>query len=280
MPPTYEDVVNHKNLSPEQLAAEAQRMISYTGATSARSFIGNPILYHYMMTELCECKNKHGLSIREYIVDIDFWMAQVEKRKRTGTMANRLFECIRVSRCNIAFFKPTIAKWMYKTAKATHVLDPTAGWGGRLLGAWSLGISYTGIDTNLNLREPYESMTKMLTGIKPGNLKMIYDDCLKVDFSEIDYDCVLTSPPYVNLELYRGMTPWINDDDFYRNFLIPLINKCRKYIRREGAVLINISPKMYATLTGKYMYPHCKIAYDMLQQKREGVDKKDKIYEW
>ena len=31
-----------------------------------------------------------------------------------------------------------------------RVLDP-AGWGGRMLGAWALGIDYTGIDTNINM---------------------------------------------------------------------------------------------------------------------------------
>ena len=281
MSTTYQEVVNHKNLSQEQLTAEAQKLITYKADEVARSFIGNPILYHYMMKEFCECKNRYGISIREYIeTEYGFWMDQVKKRSRTGTLPNRLFECIRVSRCNIAFFKPTIAKWLYKATKATHVLDPTAGWGGRMLGAWSLGISYTGIDTNLSLKEPYEAMTTMLTTLKPGALKMIYDDCLKVDFSEIDYDCVLTSPPYINLELYKGMSPWNNDEEFYKNFLIPLINKCRQFIRRGGPVLINISPKMYDSLTKKYGYPECKGTYDMLQQKREGLDKKDKVYEW
>jgi len=279
--PTYEEVVLHKNLSPEDLKKEAKKLLDYDANENLRSFAGNPILYHYMMRELCECKNSHGKSIRSYIEeDTPFWMEQVRKRSRTGTLANRLFECIRVSRCNIAFFKPTIAKWAYKKFNATHVLDPTAGWGGRLLGAWSLGIGYTGIDTNLSLKKPYEEMTKMLSDLKPGNLTMVFEDCLKVDFSEIDYDCVLTSPPYVNLEIYKGMSPWANDEDYYKNFLIPLLNKCRQHIRREGRVLFNISPKMYDTLTKKYLYPVCKMSYNMLQQKRSGVDKQDKIYEW
>jgi hypothetical protein len=278
---TYSDVVAHKTLSVEDLRAEANKLIKYKADACARSFVGNPILYHYMMAELCECKNKLGKSIRDYIeADLPYWMAQVEKRGRTGTLANRMFECVRVSRCNIAFFKPSIAKWLYKTVGATHVLDPTAGWGGRMLGAWGLGIAYTGIDTNLSLKEPYDAMMAMLTQIKPGNLQMIYEDCLKVDYSQIDYDCVLTSPPYVNLEIYKHMTPWATDADYYKQFLIPLIDKCRASIRRGGRVLFNISPKMYDDLTKKYGYQVCKADYDMLQQKRAGKDKMDRVYEW
>jgi len=278
---TYQDIVTHKALTAEQLVKEAKKMVSYKADTCARSFVGNPILYHYMMAELCECKNAVGKSISDYFhEDPGYWLEQVEKRGRTGTLANRFFECIRISRCNVMFFKPSIAKWLYKTVGATHVLDPTAGWGGRMLGAWGLGIAYTGIDTNLSLKDPYEAMTAMLTRVKPGNLQMIFDDCLKVDFSKIDYDCVLTSPPYVNLEIYKHMTPWPTDDDYYKKFLIPLLDKCRASIRRGGRVLFNISPKMYTALTGKYGYQTCKASYDMLQQKRAGKDKQDKVYEW
>ena len=42
------------------------------------------------------------------------------------------------------------------------MLDPTAGWGGRMLGAWALGIDYTGVDTNTNMKIAYDNMMDML----------------------------------------------------------------------------------------------------------------------
>ena len=57
----------------------------------------------------------------------------------------------------------------------------------------------TGIDTNINLKPAYDKMIENYGG------NMIYDNCLNVDFSQIDYDFVLTSPPYINLEKYECM---------------------------------------------------------------------------
>jgi hypothetical protein len=120
----------------------------------------------------------------------------------------------------------------------------------------------------------------MMTTLNKPNLRMIWDSCLNVDFSTIDYDFVLTSPPYINLELYENMTPFESEKAFYEQFLIPLINKCLTSIRRGGRVCFNISPKMYGTLTEKYKYRTADETHDLLQQKRLGKDKGDKIYVW
>ena len=115
----------------------------------------------------------------------------------------------------MVFFKPTIAMNVYSQVKATAVLDPCAGWGGRLLGAVAMGLKYVGIDTNVALKPAYDEMMTTL-GITST---MLWQDALSVDFSAIDYDCVLTSPPYVNLEIYEGMTPFQSDFAFYRTSL-------------------------------------------------------------
>ena len=108
---------------------------------------------------------------------------------------------------------------------------------------------------------------------------MIFESCLDVDFSEIEYDFVLTSPPYINLEVYENMTPYESNKAFYETFLTPLLNKCLKHIKNNGYVCFNISPTMYADLL-KYGYRACDMEYDILQQKRLGKDKQDKIYCW
>jgi hypothetical protein len=237
-------------------------------------------LYHHQLANLLETRvGKHPL-LREIMADDiakEKLIRDVQKRNRTGTMENKIFECYRVNKGSVVFFKPSTAKFLYKKYNATHVLDPTAGWGGRMLGAWALGIGYTGIDTNQNLKIAYDNMLSDMEN--PDNIKMIWDSCLNVDLSEIDYDFVLTSPPYVNLEIYQGMTPFESNKMFYTDFLIPMIDRCRKHIKRGGSVAINISPKMYSDLL-KFGYEPCLEDYDLLQQKRQGVDKQDKIYIW
>jgi hypothetical protein len=177
------------------------------------------------------------------------------------------------------FFKATTAMYVYKKYKATSVLDPCAGWGGRMLGAWALDIEYVGFDTNEMLIEPYQQIMNALPYSK-RDLSMCFESSLDADFSSIDYDFVLTSPPYINLELYPGMTPFEGKEQFYKNFLIPLIDKCRKHIKPGGRVAFNISPGMYKDLTKVFKYEKASETIPLLQQKIQGTDKGDLIYVW
>jgi hypothetical protein len=115
---------------------------------------------------------------------------------------------------------------------------------------------------------------------------MIWQSCLDVDFSVIEYDFVLTSPPYVNLEIYEHMTPWESDELFYRGFFIPLWQKCVDHIKPGGHVAFNISPKMYEDAL-KFGLTPCHEEEDLKQQMgqrslslKTGKKKQDKIYVW
>ena len=280
METTYADILQDKQLTPDERSRDLAKLREWKADENERKFCGNAFLYHHQLANLLETRvGKHPL-LREMMGDPTLkakLVADVEKRDRTGTTANRIFECYRVNKGAVVFFKPSTAKFLYKKFKATHVLDFTAGWGGRMLGAWALGIAYTGIDTNRNLAPAYANM---LTDMgNPENLRMIWDSCLNVDLSTIDYDFVLTSPPYVNLELYEGMTAFESKEAFYKTFLMPMIDRCRTHVKRDGKVAINISPPMYRDLLA-FGYPPCVEEYDLLQQKRKGVDKQDKIYIW
>ena len=280
--PTYADVLAERRLSPEALSKEFAKLKSYKVDLKSRCFAGNPILYHFQLDNLCRVKTKVG-SLYEIMQDdkkrVDWWekVNRYAYGSRPSAPATRYFELFRRLTGCVAFFKPTVAINVYKQVRATAVLDPCAGWGGRLLGAAAIGIPYTGIDTNVSLKPGYDEMVAKLD-IK--NTQMLWSNALEVDFSTIDYDCVLTSPPYINLEIYVGMTPFSSDDEFYTKFLIPLINKCRNNIRRAGMVCFNISPPMYEALTTTYAYDKCSSEVPMLQQKVRGKDKEDKVYCW
>ena len=189
-------------------------------------------------------------------------------------------------------FKSTTAKYLYKKYSVKSVLDPTAGWGGRMLGAWALGINYTGIDTNTNMKSAYDRMIKYLGNYsefnnpliqeeQSGKLEMIWQSALDVDFSKLDYDFVLTSPPYVNLEIYEHMAVWDSDEAFYKGFFIPIWQKCVDNIQTGGHVCFNISPKMYDDAVANGL-PVCDDEEDLKQQlgQQTGKKKQDKIYIW
>jgi hypothetical protein len=242
-----------------------------------------------MLDALCRVKLKNG-SFKEMMdsdeLRNDSWLKanKYANGSRENNLPMRLFELWRRMNGAIVFFKPTTAMYLYKKYDAKYVLDPCAGWGGRMLGAWALDINYIGFDTNLSLQEPYNQMMTLLhhrdNDLPNDTLRMRWESSLDADFAGIYYDFVLTSPPYINLELYPGMTPFESKAKFYKEFLIPLIDKCRKYIKPGGKVCFNISPAMYRDLTDVFKYEKASEAINLLQQKVQGKDKGDKIYVW
>jgi hypothetical protein len=291
---TFDEIVKHKEISQAEQHEDLQKLKKFSATENKRCFAGNPFLYHHQMANLCKVKVNNKPSLFDIVKDKESYTKlynNTMKLKRTGTLANRLFEANRFNNA-VVFFKPTTAKWLYKKMGATAILDPTAGWGGRMLGAWALDIPYTGIDTNTNMIPAYEEMMMELATInkyeslicadeytETTNYKMIWQNCLTVDFSTINYDFVLTSPPYINLEVYENMTPYKSNEYFYKKFLIPLLDKCLANIKNDGWVCFNISSNMYADLM-KFGYRQCDAEEDLLQQKRLGKDKQDKIYCW
>jgi hypothetical protein len=298
---TIQDIENHKLITPKELKHDLQNLNAFDPCTNANNFAGNPFLYHYQFKNLLKCRRKDGKTIYDIYnnkEDRDKLVDSTRQRNRGGrTAAGNIFECFRINLGSVVMFKATTSKYLYKKYNAKSVLDPTAGWGGRMLGAWSLGINYTGIDTNIEMKQAYVDMIAFLeeeTGfnnelfevVKNYKLQMIWQSCLDVDFSKIDYDFVLTSPPYVNLEIYEHMGEWDNDEAFYRGFFIPLWQKCVDNIKTGGHVCFNISPKMYKDALS-FGLPICNDQEDLLQQMgqkvenlKQGKKKQDKIYIW
>ena len=289
------DIENHKIISTRELQKDLENLRRFDATENRNNFYGNPFLYHFQFKNLLNCRREKGKTIYDIWNDPEEQKKLIEntrKRNRGGrTAAGNVYECFRINLGSIVMFKSTTAKYLYKKYGASHVLDPTAGWGGRMLGAWALDIDYTGIDTNTELKPAYDGMIDFLNKeqeldtelfeTQTSQLKMIFKSCLDVDFSEIPYDMVLTSPPYINLELYEHMEPWQSDEAFYKDFFLPLFEKCLKHIKIGGNVCFNISPKMYEDAL-KHGLPECDSEEDLLQQlgQQKGKKKQDKIYIW
>lgn len=295
---TIQDIENHKHISDKELKKDLDNLKKFDASKNANNFFGNKFLYHHQFKNLLKCKREDTKkTIYDIYNDPVQWEKMLEntrKRNRGGrTAAGNIFECFRINLGSVVMFKATTAKYLYQKYNATSVLDPTAGWGGRMLGAWALGIDYTGCDTNIEMKPAYDSMIQFMGGDanefgnglfaekNNSSLKMIWESCLTVDFSKIDYDFVLTSPPYVNLEIYEHMELWDSDTAFYKEFFIPLWQKCVDNIKPGGHVCFNISPKMYDDAVANGL-PVCDMEEDLLQQlgQQKKKKKQDKIYIW
>jgi tRNA G10 N-methylase Trm11 len=277
---TFQEIIADKQLTQDELVKDIANLKKWKPTGEKQSFAGNKMLYHFQMENLLRTRVVGKKKILEEILVNDEEYAKlernVEKLGRTGTMPNRFFEAFRFNQ-SVVFFKPSTAKWVYQKFQATHVLDPTAGWGGRMLGANALGIHYTGIDTNMSLQPAYQGMMNL---IQDPKMRMIWEDTLAVDYEAIDYDFVLTSTPYVNkagkmVEVYEHQVVM---DDFYGKFLVPLIQKCLRYIKRNGRVCFNMSSTMYDEVERRFR--PADEQFDMLQQKRLSKDKREQMYVW
>lgn len=143
-------------------------------------------------------------------------------------------------------FKPLLAMDYYcRFTPKVAVLDPTMGWGGRLLGACALDVPhYIGVELNKNLKRPYEEMVAMVRPFTKTKITLKFMDCLKVDYTQLKYDMVLTSPPYYNIEIYEG-TKAKTKDDWDRDFYYPFFEKTFGGLMNGGHYCMNIPIEVY-----------------------------------
>jgi hypothetical protein len=86
---------------------------------------------------------------------------------------------------------PGFAKMVYETYCAGKIVyDPFAGWGGRMLAAWSLGLEYIGNELSLPTHDGLVGMSKFIG----------YDCCLNhidsLNCNRVNADFMFTSPPF------------------------------------------------------------------------------------
>jgi hypothetical protein len=146
---------------------------------------------------------------------------------------------------NVGIFRPSIAKYVICKYKPKKVLDFTMGWGGRLVGACCEEVdTYIGIDMNTNLKPLYKKMVNTLKTLSNTKIKLFFKDALNVDYSKLDYDFVLTSPPYYNVEIYR-QNDILTKDEWKQNFYIPIFTKTYKYLKKNGYYCLNVPDYIY-----------------------------------
>jgi hypothetical protein len=146
-------------------------------------------------------------------------------------------------------FKPLLAMEIYRKYRPRAVLDPTMGWGGRLVGACAIDVPrYIGIDNNLALRRPYEKMCDWLRAGDRTVTKMDIRFCsaLEVDYSALTYDMVLTSPPYYNVEMYGGKRPYDTKEEWVDEFYRPLFERTWGALQKGGHYCLNVSSDIYS----------------------------------
>ena len=131
-----------------------------------------------------------------------------------------------------------------------RILDPSAGWGDRLISALSLEDSslgcYHGFDPNVDLQTTYSEIIRYCS---PINVEDVFVKCLPFEDAPIvdsSYDLVITSPPFFTLEEYsdsstQSISRFKTYPQWLKGFFIPYITKAFNALKKEGVMIIYIS---------------------------------------
>jgi hypothetical protein len=97
----------------------------------------------------------------------------------------------------------------------------------------------------------------MVAALKPyttTQFALHFKNALDVDYSKIDYDLVLTSPPYYDTEQYEGQ-PTMDKDTWDSDFYTPLFERTWKHLKRGGHYCLNIPAEIYERVAKKVLGP-------------------------
>lgn len=163
-------------------------------------------------------------------------------------------------------FQPYLARDIYKKYcnDGDKILNPCAGWGGRLLGIASClfeDIEYTEVEPST---ATFNGLVRLKEFLNLGdNYKQINLPFENVELKENYFDFVFTSPPYFDTEIYseedtqsyKGCSTY---DDWKRDFLYVMLDKIVKSMKVHATCLLNV---------GKVRYPIDDDIVDYLREK-------------
>jgi len=256
---------------------------------SKMSMVGNKVVNKYTAIERLNTtgthkitfydfwKNKSAFKKVSFVKKLVTFYKNNQKNVRESMVLFRIFNLYYTA---ISIFKPLIAMDVYCRYKPKCILDFTMGWGGRLVGACALNVTkYIGIDYNTNLETPYHKLSSFLKKHSTTDIQLFFQDALTVDYSKMNYDLVLTSPPYYNIETY-GKNKQISKEQWNNDFYIPIFEKTFKYLKKGGHYCLNIPIEVYETCAIKVLgKAHTKIP--LPKSKRTAEEKYHEfIYVW
>jgi len=144
-------------------------------------------------------------------------------------------------------FRPAVAKGLVEafcTIGGT-VFDPCAGWGGRMLGTLAVGRRYVGIDRNPETAVALSHLGGRLCElfkIDSSYVEIQQKSFQDVPDGEVRADFAMTSPPYLNREIYPGDPEFdITVDVWVSEFLLPMFMTVASMLLPGGHFAVNIA---------------------------------------
>ena len=244
---------------------------------TALSNAGLKFIDHFTFEHRLAVRGKMGMNFFDFFAN---WETLKERKYINNLLEfydmdetpNTIYKIYNLAINNVHAFRPVVALQICDRFKPTHILDPCAGWGGRALAAHIYGAKYTGYDSNTDLTNAYEKMSTIL------GVNLIIGDSLLIDYTRLKkYDCIMTSPPYYDVERYAHNKWYKNDDEMDDQFYFPLFDTLRNHLRVGGWIVLSINQKLFDRVFNiLYGPPH--IIFPLVAHKRKSYI--EYIYAW
>lgn len=166
-------------------------------------------------------------------------------------------------------YRPQMMKLACDRYGVERVLDPCAGWGGRMLGAVASGAYYTAFEPNTTTFANLNKIINVL-GIQK-QVTLICDDARNMkQYGIAPVDMVLTSPPYFDLEVYaHESTQSICGTSTYRQwadgFLRDIIRLGLDHLRPDGVSCWNVGKVGKNDMNDDVLKYHGEFGYTKLE---------------
>ncbi len=152
---------------------------------------------------------------------------------------------------SVSNFRPTVARSVlhHFSQDSDTVLDFSAGYGGRLLGALSMKRQYIGIEPCTpqvtGLRSMLTSMTEQGASGSGEILAGCAEDVMRLLPQSMAH-LIFSSPPYFNWERYsdeesQSFIKYSTYEDWKQGFLEPVICQSMRILKKGGKFAVNIS---------------------------------------
>jgi hypothetical protein len=154
---------------------------------------------------------------------------------------------------SVSNFRPTVARAVihHFSKSSDTVVDFSAGYGGRLLGALSIGRRYIGIEPCSAQVAGLESMIESLRNHGVESFAEVIPGCAEDVMKLLPKNIanlVFSSPPYFNWEKYsdeasQSFIRYASYDAWIEGFLNPVIRQSFRLLKGKGKFVVNISGK-------------------------------------
>jgi hypothetical protein len=283
-----------KDITVADLEEDMEKLIqigndAYT--MSSRSRIGNNVVDYFTFRQRLETKGKYDISFFGFIQNIEefkqkkfiqtmlTYYKDVKNKNNTKNEYIVLKEVYNICISAINIMRPLNCMEIYTKYKAKRVLNFCAGWGGSTVAAAALNLdAYYGVEINSDLKQPYDNMIQFLKTKCATNFENIIADAVDVDYSNMNYDTVFSSPPYYFLEKYANNVKYGSKKDMDDKFYRPLFTKTYNGLQPGGHYIINICKEVYDNVL-KGLLGDAHESFPLKKSKRQN-NHTEMVYVW